>query len=192
MVSQYTNPFTAVSSLPSSGVAIASDKVTDSTFYAASGNKFYVSTDFGVTFAAKSATLGSSTTANDITVNVKVTGDVWVSTNAVSLTSTRDPVTATEGILSVQGLYHTTNSGTSFTTISGFGATWSISTGAPKTTGGYPSLYVIGTYNSVVGVYRSDDQGSTWTRLDDAAHGFGSGAANVSDAISNLFLLEYS
>ncbi|KAG8955411.1 hypothetical protein FRC04_008762 [Tulasnella sp. 424] len=158
-VSRYTNAFTVVSSLPSSGVVIASDKVADSTFYAASGNKFYVSTDYGVTFTAKSATLGSSSTANDITVNVKVTGDVWVSTNT--------------------GLFHTTNSGTSFTTITGFGATWSISTGAPKTSGGYPSVFVIGTYNNIVGVYRSDDQGSTWTRLDDAAHAFGSGSANV-------------
>ncbi|KAG9017606.1 hypothetical protein FRB90_000557 [Tulasnella sp. 427] len=159
MVSRYTNAFTAVSSLPSSGVVIASDKVADSTFYAASGSKFYLSTDYGVTFAATSAALGSSSTANGITVNVKVTGDVWVSTDA--------------------GLFHTTNSGSSFTTITGFGATWAISTGAPKTTGGYPSVFVIGTYNSVVGVYRSDDQGSTWTRLDDAAHRFGSGSANV-------------
>ncbi|KIO29299.1 glycoside hydrolase family 74 protein [Tulasnella calospora MUT 4182] len=79
----------------------------------------------------------------------------------------------------VRGLYHTTNSGASFTAVTGFGATWSISTGAAKTTGGYPSVFAIGTYNSVVGVYRSDDQGSTWTRLDDAAHAFGAASANV-------------
>lgn len=85
MVSRYTNAFAAVSSLPSTGVAIASDKVADSTFYAASGSKFYISTDYGVTFAATAGTLGSSSTANKITVNVKVTGDVWVSTDAVSL-----------------------------------------------------------------------------------------------------------
>lgn len=84
-VSRYTNAFAAVSSLPSTGVAIASDKVADSTFYAASGSKFYISTDYGVTFAATAGTLGSSSTANKITVNVKVTGDVWVSTDVVSL-----------------------------------------------------------------------------------------------------------
>ncbi|KAG8893201.1 hypothetical protein FRC00_010856, partial [Tulasnella sp. 408] len=159
MVSRYTNAFTAVSSLPSTGVAIASDKVANANFYAASGNKFYLSSDYGVTFAATAGTLGSSSTANKITVNVKVTGDVWVSTDA--------------------GLFHTTNSGASFTAITGFGATWSISTGAAKTSGGYPSVFAIGTYNSVVGVYRSDDQGSTWSRLDDAAHAFGAGSANV-------------
>ncbi|KAG8894961.1 hypothetical protein FRC01_012653, partial [Tulasnella sp. 417] len=134
-------------------------KVADSTFYAASGSTFYISTDSGVTFAATAGTLGSSTTANKITVNVKVTGDVWVSTDA--------------------GLFHSTNSGASFTAVTGFGATWSISTGAPKTTGGYPSVFAIGTYNRVIGVYRSDDQGSSWSRLDDAAHAFGAASANV-------------
>ncbi|KAG8932021.1 hypothetical protein FRC02_001774 [Tulasnella sp. 418] len=157
MVSRYTNAFTAVSSLPSNA-AIASDKLTNANFYGASANQFYVSTDFGVTFTAK-GTLGSSTYSNDIVVHPTVTGDVWVSTD--------------------KGLFHTTNTGTSFTTISGFTEAWSISVGAPKVAGGYPSIYVIGTYSGATGVYRSDDQGVNFVRLDDAAHRFGSASSNV-------------
>ncbi|KIO29295.1 carbohydrate-binding module family 1 protein, partial [Tulasnella calospora MUT 4182] len=114
--------------------------------------------DFAVTFTASSATLGSSTSTKGITVNVKATGDVWVSTDV--------------------GLFHTVNNGTTFTQITGFTNTYSLSTGAPKTTGGYPSVFAFGTYNGTPGLWRSDDQGSTWTRLDDAAHGFGSQEAN--------------
>ncbi|KAG9017604.1 hypothetical protein FRB90_000555 [Tulasnella sp. 427] len=160
LVSRYTNNFSLVSSLPTSGVQIASDKVNNAVFYAAAGNKFYLSKDFAVTFSASSATLGSSTTTKGITVNVKTTGDVWVSTDA--------------------GLFHTVNNGTSFTQITGFTVAYSVSTGASKTTGGYPSVYVFGTHNTNSGLWRSDDQGSTWTRLDDASHGFGSQEANTS------------
>ena len=86
LVSQYTNAFTAVSSLPAD-VAIASDKVKNTNFYAASANKFYVSTNTGASFTVSAGTLGSSTSANDIVVHPTVTGDVWVSTSAVRISS---------------------------------------------------------------------------------------------------------
>lgn len=109
MVSQYTNAFTAVSSLPATAV-IASDKKANSVFYAAAYASFYLSTDGGNTFSARAA-LGSSTSPFKIVVNPSVTGDVWVSTD--------------------KGLYHSTNSGTSFTTISGVSQAWGIALGAP-------------------------------------------------------------
>ncbi|KZV99052.1 CEL6 protein [Exidia glandulosa HHB12029] len=157
MVSRYTNAFTAVSSLPSDA-AIASDKRNNSIFYAASGSKFYISTNNGVSFTATSAALGSSTSASKVVVHPSVTGDVWVSTD--------------------KGLFHTTNSGSSFTAISGFTQAWAFALGAPKTTGGYPAIFAAGNYNSVVGYFRSDDQGVNWVQIDDAAHRFGSASAN--------------
>lgn len=96
-VSQYTNAFTAVASLPA-GAAIASDKKVNSIFYASSGGKFYLSTDGGHTFTA-TATLGTSSSSNTVIVNPGVIGDVWVSTD--------------------KGLFHSTNNGTTFTAISG-------------------------------------------------------------------------
>lgn len=96
-VSQYTNAFTLVPSLPA-GAAIASDKKVNSIFYGASGDSFYLSTDGGKTFAA-TATLGNSSTPNTVIVHPNVTGDVWVSTDT--------------------GLFHSLNNGTTFTSISG-------------------------------------------------------------------------
>ncbi len=57
-VSQYTNSFTTVSSLPSTA-AIASDKLNNSIFYRAASSSFYLSTDGGKTFSAKDS-LGTS------------------------------------------------------------------------------------------------------------------------------------
>ena len=95
--SQAESAFATVSSLPA-GAVIASDKKSDTTFYAASGAKFFVSTDGGKTFAATAGALGSSTSPVKVVVNPKISGDVWVSTD--------------------KGLFHSTDSGASFTTVS--------------------------------------------------------------------------
>lgn len=156
MVSQYTNPFAAVASLPSDA-AIASDKKNNSIFYGASGAKFFVSTDGGKTFAAQGS-LGASTSPFRVIVHPNVTGDVWVSTD--------------------KGLFHSTNTGASFTAISGVSQAWSIALGAPKTAGGYPALFAAANIGGV-GYFRSDDAGVNWVKVNDAAHGFGSASANV-------------
>lgn len=96
-VSQYTNPFAAVPSLPSDA-AIASDKKNNSIFYGASGSKFYLSTDGGKSFSSP-ATLGSSTSPSKVIVNPGVTGDIWVSTD--------------------KGIFHSTDSGSTFAAVSG-------------------------------------------------------------------------
>ncbi|KAL1952015.1 hypothetical protein VTO73DRAFT_1164 [Trametes versicolor] len=156
MVSQYTNPFAAVASLPSDA-AIASDKKNNSIFYGASGSKFFVSTDGGKTFAAQGS-LGASTSPFRVIVHPNVTGDVWVSTD--------------------KGLFHSTNTGATFTAISGVSQAWSIALGAPKTAGGYPALFAAANIGGV-GYFRSDDAGVNWVKVNDAAHGFGSASANV-------------
>ena len=155
-VSQYTNAFTTVTTLPA-GAAIASDKKVDSIFYAGSGSSFYLSTDGGKTFTATSK-LGSSSSVSTVIVNPSVTGDVWASTDT--------------------GLFHSTNNGTTFSAITGVSQAWSISLGAPAQTGGYPAVFAIANIGGV-GYFRSDDQGSTWVQINDAAHGFGAASANV-------------
>ncbi|EIN14753.1 hypothetical protein PUNSTDRAFT_48495 [Punctularia strigosozonata HHB-11173 SS5] len=158
MVSQYTNAFTAVPSLPSDA-AIASDKKNNSIFYGASGSTFYLSTDGGKTFASKGS-LGTSTAPVKVIVHPNVTGDVWVSTD--------------------KGLFHSSNvvSGTAFSAISGISQAWSIGFGAPKTSGGYPAIFAAANIGGV-GYFRSDDAGVNWVQINDASHGFGSAAANV-------------
>ncbi|KAJ7882048.1 hypothetical protein B0H14DRAFT_2274654, partial [Mycena olivaceomarginata] len=71
LVSQFTNPFTLVSSLPATA-AIASEKLNNSVFYGANSNTFYLSTDGGKMFAAKQSVLGTSASPVKIVVNPKV------------------------------------------------------------------------------------------------------------------------
>ncbi|KZS94691.1 Oligoxyloglucan reducing end-specific cellobiohydrolase [Sistotremastrum niveocremeum HHB9708] len=156
LVSRYTNAFTPVS-IPS-GSVIASDKVNNSIFYAASGSSFYISTNNGVSFTSPSK-LGTSQYPVKIAVHPSISGDVWVSSDA--------------------GLFHTTNSGASFTAISGITEAWAIALGAPKTTGGYPAVFAAASIGGLVAYWRSDDQGLNWVQINDAAHGFGSASANV-------------
>ncbi|KAF5368557.1 hypothetical protein D9758_002431 [Tetrapyrgos nigripes] len=164
LVSQFTNPFTSVSSLPSTA-AIASDKKNNSIFYGAAGSSFYLSTDGGKTFKVTSS-LGSSTSPVKIVVNPGVTGDVWVSTD--------------------KGLFHSTNSGSSFTTISGVSQAWAIALGAPSKSGGYPALFAAANIGGL-GYFRSDDSGVNWVKINDAAHGFGSVGANVLTADPRIY-----
>ncbi|KAJ7102200.1 hypothetical protein B0H15DRAFT_813586 [Mycena belliarum] len=155
LVSQFTNPFAAVSSLPSTA-AIASDKLNNSIFYGAAVNTFYLSTDGGKTFASK-ASLSSSTSPAKVIVNPKVSGDVWVSTD--------------------KGLFHSTDFGTSFTAISGISAAWAIALGAPKSSTSYPAIFAAANIGGI-GYFRSDDMGVNWVKINDAAHGFGSASSN--------------
>ena len=50
-----------------------------------------------------------------------------------------------------------------------------IGAGKPKEANGYPSLYIWGrkTASQPIGLYRSDDMGATWTRINDDLHQFG-------------------
>lgn len=110
-VSKFTSTFVAVPSLPSTA-AIASDKKNNSVFYGADSSSFYLSTDGGKTFAKKGS-LGSSTAPFKVVVHPNITGDVWVSTD--------------------KGLFHSTDLGSSFASISGISQAWAIALGAPKT-----------------------------------------------------------
>lgn len=157
-VSRYTNAFTAVGGLGTNCV-IASDKLNNTIFYAAAGSTFYISVNNGVNFTATAGSLGSSTSPVKIVVNLNVSGDVWVSSDA--------------------GLFHSTNFGASFTAVSSVTAAWAIGLGAPKTTGGYPALFAAATIGGVSAYYRTDDAGVNWVQINDAAHGFGAISANV-------------
>lgn len=95
-----------------------------------------------------------------------MTGDVWVSTD--------------------KGLFHSTNSGTSFTTVSGITQAWAIALGAPAKAGGYPALFAAANIGGI-GYFRSDDAGVNWVKINDAAHGFGSASSNVLTADPRVY-----
>ncbi|KAF3918304.1 hypothetical protein ABW21_db0205033 [Orbilia brochopaga] len=153
--SSNSGSFTTISSLPANAY-VTGDRRDNTVFYAASGNKFYVSRDTGSTFT-QTATLGGSTNYK-IVPNPGTAGDVWASTDG--------------------GLFHSTNYGTTFTQISG--PTWCahFDLGAPKTTGGYWSIAAMATIDGKKALYRSDDAGASWVQINDATMGFGTAESN--------------
>ncbi|KAL9109937.1 MAG: hypothetical protein Q9227_005460 [Pyrenula ochraceoflavens] len=156
LVSKNQASFSAVSSL-SSGAAIAADRKNDTVFYAGSGGSIYRSANSGASFA-KTVSLGSSTTVNNIETNPSVAGDLWVSTD--------------------KGLFHSTTSGTNFTQITGPAQGWSFALG--KSTANTYGWNIFGffTINGANALYESKDIGKTWTMISDSKHGFGSASSN--------------
>ena len=127
--------------------------------------KVYYSTDGGHTFSASSVTpTVHMYNASWLAANPFVEGDVW--------------------LVDGNNLYHSTDSGvtwTKLTTMATVGAEWTTSHGATLVSLGKPAagaafsaaVYLDGTVGGVEGLYRSDDAGVTWLRINDAAHQWG-------------------
>jgi len=133
--------------------------------------KVYVSTDGGRTFTLSQGSLDAELapgyfTNTSLAVNPNVEGELWLADgNAV---------------------YHSVDSGATWTKLSRFasimgsnpwpdvqGATL-VALGKAAPGAAYPAaVYVVGVVSGVWGVYRSDDAGVTWTRINDDAHQFG-------------------
>ncbi|TFK23176.1 CEL6 protein, partial [Coprinopsis marcescibilis] len=163
LVSRNLAAFSEVVGLPPLA-AIASDKLENNIFYGAAGSIFYISTDGGVSFVERGS-LEDSTSPFQIAVNRNKTGDVWVSTD--------------------KGLFHSTNSGETFSRIVGIKQAWSVSLGPPAHPGDYPIVFAAVDIDGV-GYFRTDDAGSSWVQINDAGHGFGAASANCLVADSRV------
>jgi hypothetical protein len=145
---------------PSFNGVVVSDRVNPNKFYMfdQSAGAFYVSNDGGQTFAAAATGLGTFS-FKQISVTPGVEGDVWLS-------------------LQWNGLWHSTDSGASFASISSVVWPDSLGFGMPAPGSTYPALYLLGrlTWSGAgypTSVFRSDDGGSTWVPLADPQHQFG-------------------
>ena len=135
--------------------------------------KFYYSTDGGVTFTQSTAPELASLRCNSyqttsLVVNPYVEGDVWLADG--------------------NSLYHSVDSGVSWTKLTAMDSVWGanpnwmypelfgatvVALGKPADGAGYSAaVYLVGTVGGVWGVYRSDDAGATWTRINDDQHQF--------------------
>ena len=133
--------------------------------------KVYVSTDGGHNFTLSQGSVSANLAPNgwgstSLAVNPNVEGDLWL----------------TDG----NAVYHSTNSGASWTKLNGFatipasGSTGQqdgasiIALGKAQTGSPYSAaIYVVGAMNGVWGVYHSDDGGATWARFNDDGHQYG-------------------
>ncbi|MFG2818380.1 cellulose binding domain-containing protein [Kitasatospora sp. NPDC048365] len=156
----------AASGLPA-GASVQADRVNPKKFYGVAAGAFYLSTDGGLTFA-KTAASGLPVDGN---VRFKALsnaeGDVW-------LAGGKDN--------STYGLWHSTDSGASFGRVAGVDKADSIGFGRSATGTGYPAIYTSAQIGGVRGIFRSDNAGASWTRINDDAHQWAwTGAAITGD-----------
>jgi uncharacterized protein YjdB len=135
---------------------LAADKVNGNVFYIYASGKIYKSTDGGVNFAPTAAT-NLPNVGNVAQMNVETTpgkeGDIWIA-------------------FSGDGLFHSTDAGQSFTKVNPDvikKPKW-VAVGKADTTATSNPVIFVSTEGTAIngvsyGVFRSDDNGATWTTI---------------------------
>jgi len=154
------NPNWATCSGIPGGSIVRSDRVNASKFYGFNNGTFYVSTN-GTSFASTAAT-GLPASGN-FKAAPGFEGDIWLVNND----------TATGGV------WHSTNSGASFTKLTSVANAGSVGFGLHATGQTYPAIYIQGTVSGVTGFFRSIDGGVTWTQINDSAHQWYSSGTSI-------------
>jgi xyloglucan-specific exo-beta-1,4-glucanase len=142
--------WTASTGIPA-GALVESDRVNENKFYGFKNGVFYVSTNGAASFTA--AATGLPTSAQFKTVPGKE-GHVWLA-----------------GYTS--GMLRSTNSGATFTTLTTVTEADNIGLGKAAPGKTYMALFTSAKVNGVRGIYRSDDEGSSWVRINDDQHQYG-------------------
>lgn len=142
----------------SGAATLVSDRSNANIFYAIQSNKFYKSTDGGKSFSIASSSGFSGTKLKAVP---GMEEHVWIPAG--------------------NGLYKTSNGGSSFTKIANVQSADAVGFGKAAEGKTYPAVYIFGTVSNVKGVFRSDDAGETWLRINDDLHQFGAGTAITGD-----------
>jgi xyloglucan-specific exo-beta-1,4-glucanase len=89
------------------------------------------------------------------------------------------PLLATPGragdlwLVNRDGLFHSNDGGRRFSLQRSGLAVTALAFGKPKADRDYPTLYAIGSRGALTAIWRSDDAGASWSRINDAAHEYG-------------------
>jgi hypothetical protein len=148
-------PWTASTGIPA-GASVRSDRANGNKFYGFSNGQFYVSVNGGAAFTPTAAT-GLPTSAQFKAVPGHE-GDIWL---------------AGSGPTGVYGLWHSTNSGASFTQVSTVDQADTVGFGKAAAGQTYPAIFISAQVGGVRGIFRSDDAGATWVRINDDQHQYG-------------------
>lgn len=132
----------------SSNARVAADRVNPTKFYASDRNGMYLSTDGGASFARTGATASGRPRPVFGTE-----GDLWMATS--------------------NGLLRSQDSGATFARVQPIGGATAVGFGMPAPGQSFPTVYAAASVTGTWGIYRSDDAGTTWQRVDDVAHQFG-------------------
>ena len=137
-------------------LAVISDKTYDGAFYAYDLDQtIYMSVDGGASFHPIVTGLKKieSWESSRLYVVPGQVRDLW--------------------LVAPYGLLHTPDEQTPMTNLAHVTAAWGLGFGAPLVKGGYPAVYLWGKVNKQEGLWRSDDEGQSWVRINDDAHKFG-------------------
>jgi len=149
-------------------LAPVADKVISKLFYALVGaNVYSTTTSRGTVFTkVNKAALPLGSQQHAPVANFARAGDLWLP-------------------LDTYGLYHSTDGGVTWPKVSSVQQATQVAVGAanPRSRGGTQSIFLYGTTqsSSTLGIYRSDDNGSTWVRVNDAAHQYGGPSVIAAD-----------
>jgi hypothetical protein len=135
-----------------------SDRVNSNKFYLymPSTGKISISTDGGANFTA-GPTIGLW--GDGLRTVYGYEGHVWMA--------------CTDGNSANAGLWRSTNSGASFTRLPGIQNASCVGFGRTASGSGYPVIYLAGQVSNTWGIYRSENQGTNWTRINDDQHQYG-------------------
>ena len=71
------------------------------------------------------------------------------------------------------GLYHSSDAGATFTKLAAVQESYSLGFGKAAAGRNYPALYLTGKVGTLQALFRSDDAGATWVRINDDQHQYG-------------------
>lgn len=146
---------------------VVADKIDPGKFYAMDlfNGKLFISADAGKTFLEKPLTL-----PNGLPQRGQSRGDSR---------GGQDRIYATPGyegqlwIAAFDGLYRSADEGETFSKLAKVVQIHGFGFGKEAPGKNYPALYLIGVVDGVRGIYRSDDEGQNWVRINDDQHQWG-------------------
>lgn len=135
------------------GAEVEADRVDPDVFYAVAEGTFYTSTDGGESFDASDAESIPEEGHVDFGAVPGQTGDVWLAGGDEE----DDP--------DAYGMWRSTDAGETFERIETVDEGDSIGFGAPAPDSDYPAVYTSSRVDGERGIFRSDDEGETWVRI---------------------------
>jgi hypothetical protein len=148
-------------------VRIAADRVNPKKFYIfdSMSGRALASEDGGTHFVESHSGLPTlpdyNLGAGSIHAAPGVEGDVWITTG--------------------KELYRSKDSGKTYDSLSSVGESLALGFGKAADGKKFPAIYLVGKVNDTNGFFRSDDEGTTWVRINDDRHQFGSANAIAGD-----------
>ncbi len=147
----------------SESTPVASDRVNPNKFYSFNPEtgQFLESFDRGQNFALRNEPVAAKDNYARLAATPGIEGDLWIAAG--------------------KKVYHTADSGVSFVVLPGMAEVNALGFGKPAAGKTAPAIFLDGVAAKTEGLFRSDDAGQSWMRVDDAEHQFGWKNAIIGD-----------